>query len=60
MSKHYKKSSKILFFNGITKISEVYLLKKYPYIIFFQVDENRKLISINAVFQGNQDIDKRP
>ena len=35
-------------------------LKKYPYIIFFQVDENRKLISINAVFQGNQDIDKRP
>ena len=35
-------------------------LKKYPYIIFYQVDENRKLISINAVFQGNQDIDKRP
>ena len=35
-------------------------LKKNPYIIFFQVDENRKLISINAVFQGNQDIDKRP
>ena len=34
--------------------------KKYPYIIFFQVDENRKFISINAVFQGNQDIDKRP
>ncbi len=34
--------------------------KKYPYIIFFQVDENRKLISINAVFQGNQNIDKRP
>ena len=26
-SKLYKKSSKILFFNGITKISEVYLLK---------------------------------
>ena len=24
------------------------------------IDENRKLISINAVFQGNQDIDKRP
>ena len=35
-------------------------LKKFPYIIFFQVDEIRKLISINAVFQGNQDIDKRP
>lgn len=34
--------------------------KKYPYIIFFQVDENKKLISINAVFQGNQNIDKRP
>ena len=34
--------------------------KKYPYIIFYQVDENRKLISINAVFQGNQNIDKRP
>ncbi len=35
-------------------------LKKFPYIIFFQVDEIRKLISINAVFQGNQNIDKRP
>ena len=35
-------------------------LKKYPYIIFFQVNESKKLISINAVFQGNKDTDKRP
>lgn len=35
-------------------------LKKYPYIIFFQVNENDKLILITAVFQANQNPNKRP
>lgn len=35
-------------------------LKKYPYIIFYQIDEEKNLISIKAVFQGNQDTGKRP
>lgn len=35
-------------------------LKKYPYIIFFRIDENKKQILINAVFHTNQDTGKRP
>lgn len=35
-------------------------LKKYPYIIFYQVDEPKNLVRIKAVFQANQDTEKRP
>lgn len=35
-------------------------LKKYPYIIFYQIDENSKCIRIKGVFQANQDTRKRP
>lgn len=35
-------------------------LKRYPYIIFYRVDEKNKLILINGVFQANQNTDKRP
>jgi len=35
-------------------------LKKYPYIIFYQIDENRNRIRIKGVFQANQDTSKRP
>ncbi len=35
-------------------------LKKYPYVIFYKIDQERKLILINAIFQANQDTNKRP
>lgn len=35
-------------------------LKKYPYVIFYKIDQEQKLILINAVFQANQDTNKRP
>ncbi len=35
-------------------------LKKYPYIIFFQIDEENKVILINSVFQTFQNPNKRP
>ncbi len=35
-------------------------LKKYPYTIFYKIDEDNKLILVNAVFQANQDTNKRP
>ncbi len=35
-------------------------LKKYPYIIFYQVDEIGSKVLINALFHTNQDISKRP
>lgn len=35
-------------------------LYKYPYIIFYQVDEVNQLILIKAVFNASQDIEKRP
>lgn len=36
------------------------LLKKYPYIIFYQIDHDKKLILIKAVFNAKQDTRKRP
>lgn len=35
-------------------------LKKYPYIIFYQVDEDQKNVIVKAVFHAKQDADKRP
>ncbi|MFC0346035.1 type II toxin-antitoxin system RelE/ParE family toxin [Epilithonimonas hispanica] len=35
-------------------------LKKYPYIIFYKIAEDKKLILVDAVFQANQDTSKRP
>ncbi|MFY1047138.1 type II toxin-antitoxin system RelE/ParE family toxin [Chryseobacterium sp. GP-SGM7] len=40
-------------FRGLT-------LKKYPFIIFYQVDEHKKLILVKAVFNAMQDVGKRP
>ena len=40
-------------FRGLT-------FSKYPYIIFFQIDETNKLILVKAVFNASQDIGKRP
>lgn len=34
--------------------------KKYPYLIFYQVDEDQKLILIKGVFHGKQNTSKRP
>lgn len=33
---------------------------KYPYIIFYQIHENNKLILVKAVFNASQNIGKRP
>ncbi|MDR1877333.1 MAG: type II toxin-antitoxin system RelE/ParE family toxin [Flavobacteriaceae bacterium] len=35
-------------------------LKKYPYVIFYQVDETQNLILVKAVFNAYQDTKKRP
>lgn len=35
-------------------------LKKYPYVIFFRIHPELKLILVDAVFQANQDTAKRP
>jgi len=35
-------------------------LKKFPYVIFYQINTERKLILINAVFHASQNIQKRP
>ncbi len=35
-------------------------LKKYPYIIFYQIYESKKLILVKAVFNAYQDTAKRP
>lgn len=40
-------------FRGLT-------FSKYPYIIFYQIDETNKLILVKAVFNASQDIGKRP
>lgn len=40
-------------FRGLT-------FSKYPYIIFYQIDETNKFILIKAVFNASQDIRKRP
>ncbi len=34
-------------------------LKKYPYIVFFKIDEDNKLILVNSVFQTDQNPNKR-
>lgn len=34
--------------------------KKYPYIIFYKINEIKKLILVDAIFQAKQDTDKRP
>lgn len=36
------------------------VLKKFPYIIFYQVDEPNKIIIIKAVFNTHQNTFKRP
>lgn len=35
-------------------------MKKYPYLIFFRVVPEQNFILIDAVFQANQDTEKRP
>lgn len=40
-------------FRGLT-------FSKYPYIIFFQIDETNKSIIVKSVFNASQDIGKRP
>lgn len=35
-------------------------MKKYPFIIFYQIDEENKLILINADFNAKQNPEKRP
>ena len=35
-------------------------MKKYPFIIFYQIDEENKLILVNAVFNAKQNTEKRP
>ena len=35
-------------------------LKDYPYIIFYQIDQAKKLILVKAVFNAKQNTKKRP
>ncbi len=35
-------------------------MKRFPYIIFYTIDENQKIIMIKAVFHASQNIDKYP
>jgi len=34
--------------------------KKYPYVIFYQIDEEQKLIYVKGVLHGRQNTSKRP
>jgi toxin ParE1/3/4 len=36
------------------------LLKKFPYILFFTVDENTKIVTILSLFNTHQDANKYP
>ena len=36
------------------------VFNKYPYIIFYQIDEKNKLILVKSVFNASQNTDKRP
>ncbi len=35
-------------------------MNKFPYIIFYTIDENQKIIMIKAVFHASQNTDKYP
>lgn len=36
------------------------VFNKYPYIIFYQIDEKNKFILVKSVFNASQNIGKRP
>lgn len=60
----YKKTlaaiQKVLYFKLFFENFRGKPLKKFPFIVFYSLDEERKIIFINAVFNTHQDTNKYP
>ncbi len=48
------------FYQVKTKNYRAFPLRKFPYILFFKIDEEKKIITILALFNTNQNINKYP
>lgn len=60
----YKKTftdiQKVLYFKFFFENFRGKPMKKFPFIVFYTLDESRKIIMIKAVFNTNQDTNKYP
>lgn len=60
----YKKTfsdiQKVLYFKFFFKNFRGKPMKKFPFIVFYSLDEQLKVIFINAVFNTHQDTNKYP
>jgi mRNA-degrading endonuclease RelE of RelBE toxin-antitoxin system len=60
LQKSFKTLSKSPFFKVSHNQFRILPLKKFPFVIIFEVDENNMQVSIFAVFNTNQDPNKKP